>query len=90
MDTYKITISKVTRVEVKETEEMFFSLTDNSKKPLNWSGYYSLPDEEKENWESKPVPTGEIKFKESEQKLYEQEKDDLDIGEISMFINRAR
>ncbi len=83
---YKITISEITRAYVEETKEVYVD-----EKTGNQYDYWTkdkAPDPEK--LVTKKQGTGKMNVDERKQDVYEQEKESIDIGEIAMFINRAR
>lgn len=88
---YRVTISLITTREVKETTDVY--INDKTGEVLTWNGWYDLGKEDKkEQSKFKKVmqETGDVEIKESEQKLFEQELNDLDVGELAVYINRAR
>lgn len=87
-ESYKITISKVIKEEVEKTREGYFN--QETAEEIDWSKWYKLDEDEKKNYIKREVPTGETEINEREEKIYEQEVNDLDIGEVAVYINRAR
>lgn len=85
---YKITISEVDEVRIEKTTEQIFHKETGKK--IDWFKWYKLSDEEKENYDRRQIPTGEIEIEQNEKKIYEQEIAELDIGELAIFINRAK
>ena len=87
---FKITIEEVVRTETEEMEGKYI----NSETGEIISSYdYEYKDEYKEKQEEfKKVnlPTGERSVNEKSTKIYEQEKSDIDISDIAMYINRSK
>ena len=86
--THRITILKVIREEVQETTEAYFHNKTGEK--LDWSAWYKLSEKEQAQYSKKQIPTGETNVKERTEKIYEQEKEDLDVADVSLYINRGR
>ena len=85
---YKITIEQIDRDEVEETKEIYVHKDTGEK--LDWMEWHNLDTELQKEYETKRVGTGNREIVNREQKVYEQEKADLDIAELAIFINRAR
>ena len=90
MKIYKITIEEINRIEKNKTQEMFFHITDKEKNGLTWFEHHKLSNEEQQNFYATEIQTQEIEIKETTQKIYEQEIVNLDIGELAIYINRAK
>lgn len=84
---YKVTIEEINEREVEKTEEKVFNKKTGDI--ISWSKWYALSDEEKEDYDKRQIPTGVVETETSEKKVYEQEVEDLDLGELAIYINRA-
>lgn len=86
---YKITISEVNEQEVKKTEEVI--VHKKTGEVISWSKWYEMKDEDKKaEYARKREFTGEVEVESKEKTIYEQEINDLDIGELAIYINRAK
>ncbi len=85
---FKIVISQITETEVQETVDCYVNKKTNEK--LEWYSWHNLDKKEKKNFEEQKVLTGETKINRKEKDIYEQEFEHLDVGEIALFLNRAR
>lgn len=86
-DTFRITIQKVTKDYLEETETKYYD--KKTGKELTWSEYYAngnAPD----THVSHQVGTGKIKVEERTEQVYQQDKETLDIAEVALYINRTR
>jgi len=91
MKIYKITIEEINRCETNKTKEMFFhKLEPELNKEITWYEHHNLPEEEQKNYYAKEIETQETEIKETEQTIYEQELTDLNIGELAIYINKAK
>ena len=90
MKLFKITIEEINRVEINKIEKRFFHRNDKEKKELTWYEHHNLPEEEQKNYYAKEIETQETEIKETEQTIYEQELTDLNIGELAIYINKAK
>lgn len=89
IQTYRITIECINKEYIKETKTCHFDKKTGEE--VTWSKYYNNNDEEKDlKYASHEVDTGKVSMNERSEKVYEQEKSDLDVGELAMFINRSR
>ena len=86
--TYRITIEKVERTEYEDVKEKYFRASDGSW--LEWHEWYNLPQKEKDQYEPRAIGTGKMSTQERTTKLYEQEREELNIGDIAVYINRVR
>jgi hypothetical protein len=82
---YRILIEEIVREEYDETVEKY--VKDGII--IEWGEWYKLPEDEKNDWTKTDIPTGKKNTDERTIKLYEQEKTELDVGELAIFINRA-
>jgi len=73
---YKITIEKITEEEVPETE---YKRNERFGR-----------EEDRDEYKYGYIETGKMEIKRNEQEIYVQEIDDLDIGELAIYINRAK
>ena len=81
---FKLTIERVTKSKTVSTSSFFIDLETGEviKEPYN--------KKEGSKYERITYPTGDISTSTSEEKLYEQELNSLDIGELATYINRVR
>lgn len=85
--TYKITISEVTIYEKEEIEGKY--INPETKNIVSDYDYrYELTEEEKKNFVKVYLPTGATARETKEVDVYEQIKDNLDISDVSIYINR--
>ena len=80
---YKITIERVTTREIAETTSIYVG--DDGK---TYKYSHNIP--EGIEYKNVKVFTGDIDISRKERAIYEQELNDLDVGEMSVFINRAK
>lgn len=85
---YKIEISVVKEEEHQKTAEVY--VNDKTAECLSWTQWYSLEQDQKKAFRKSETPTGETEVNRREDSVYVQEVEDLDIGELAVFINRAR
>jgi len=85
---YKITISAITEREIKKTAEEI--VHKKTGEVIDWMTWYDLPEDEKKHYEKHRIATGEIDIDENTKVVYEQDVDDLDIGDLAIYINRAK
>ena len=89
IQTYRITIECITKNYVKESKSCHFD--KNTGKEVTWTEYYHNGDEERDSkYATHDVETGKVTMDERSEKIYEQEKSNLDVSELAMFINRNR
>lgn len=86
--TYKLTVTKVTKVKTAKTKTVYFG--PEKQIIQDWSAYYNLSDEKKEKFKEIQVPTADYESNTHSEELYSQEKNDLDIADMAMYINRAK
>lgn len=82
--TYEITIKKVNKTYVPETEEVYYN--SQTGEMVTWSVWYH----DKENHQMRKERTGKETLEITSEKIYEQEKDNLDVSELAIFINRVK
>lgn len=81
---YKVTIEKVTKKEVAEVSECFVDLETGEVINSSWKK------EDGHKYKHVKFPTGDTETKTQEVKIYEQELESLDIGDLAVYINRTR
>jgi len=87
--TYKIIIKKLTKKLKPEITTVYIN-AKTKRVITDWSTYHNLPDEEKEDFRTTNVPIGSFETSIAEETIYEQEKYDLDVSELAMFVNRTK
>ena len=88
--TYKITIEEVIRTETEEVETKYVNKNTGEVISSYDYGYKDEYKEKQNEFEEVELPTGKRSINERQTKVYEQEKDDIEIADIAMYVNRAK
>lgn len=63
-------------------------ITETEKPETEYENTHQKDEKDEDIWDY--VETGKIKINRDERTIYEQELEDLDLGELAIYINRAR
>ena len=88
---YRIIIEEVTVVKIPKKETVYYH-KDTGKIISSYKYSYELKKEQEEqkNYIAVKKATGEYETNEHTKKILEQTKDDIDVSDIALYINRAK
>lgn len=88
--TFKVTVSELVTVEKEHVEKKYIH-RETKKVISSYDFRYEVKEEEeKAKYQAIDLPTGVIGSNTEETELYSQKKEDLDVADLSVYINRVK